>query len=174
MFQRLYVAGYVFGRISGQNGATRLENKLALIVTFVYVMNSDARFGFSGGNNGFVNKVTVHSLTTKFREQRRVDVDNSVRKRPDQIGGHEPHKARQYDQVGTLLEQKLRNSVRLVKRWPVEEQDGNMKLIIKSTPCPVNDTRFGIIGQQEGYVYIGISGEVGCYLFRIGAGAGGK
>ena len=79
MFEGLYLSRYVLRCIGRQHGAARLKNNLAFVVVFVYVMDGDPRFGFSGGYYGFVNKVAIHAFAPKFGQQRGVNIDDSVR-----------------------------------------------------------------------------------------------
>ena len=67
MFQRLDVPGNIIGRVGWRNRAPGLENNLSFVVVFVYVVNCSARLGFLSGNNGFVNEVSVHAFSSKFR-----------------------------------------------------------------------------------------------------------
>jgi len=78
------------GRVVGIQRAGRLKDDFPFVVFFIHFMDRDARLKFSQHFNGFMHFHTIHSLAAKPGQQRRVYVDDTVRKQPDQVVGYEP------------------------------------------------------------------------------------
>ena len=65
-------------RIIGQDGASGLEENLALVIMRIDIVNRDARLRLASGQHRLMHMMAIHAFAAKLRQQRRMDIDDPI------------------------------------------------------------------------------------------------
>ena len=99
MLQELNLSGERFRGIFRIDGHVCLKNNLAMVVELVHIMDSNPAFFFAGRDHCFVDMMAVHTFSTVFGEQGRMDIDDPVAISLDEPDRDLPQETRQHDEV---------------------------------------------------------------------------
>src|SRR5690606_32414661 len=85
VFQFLNFFSDILGRILWKNRYAFLKNHLPFVILLINIMYGNSCPDFPFFFNCLVDKFAIHAFSTKFWQQCRVDINNSIRKGINQI-----------------------------------------------------------------------------------------
>ena len=95
--------GQFFRCVVFEDFGAGLEDDVAAVVLFVYVVNGDARFLFAGFDHGTVYVHAVHAFAPVGWQQGGVDVDDALFVPAGDLGRYQAEKSGQDDEVDLVF-----------------------------------------------------------------------
>ena len=103
VFEGMDSFGQFFRCVVFEDFGAGLEDDVAAVVLFVYVVNGDARFLFAGFDHGTVYVHAVHAFAPVGWQQGGVDVDDALFEPAGDLGRYQAEKSGQDDEVDLVF-----------------------------------------------------------------------
>lgn len=109
VLQRMHPHRHIFCRILWKNRATELGNNVSLVIMFVDILDSDATLAFACLHDGLMDTIAIHTFATKLRQERRMNIYDTLWISMQQRVGHLRQEASQHNEIHPIVGQKLQN-----------------------------------------------------------------